>query len=121
MSRKEIIDVYIYTGLPDKKKEDFVQRIKIRNPNEIVNEVCEVFKVDKRDLLSTTRKRDVVEARYIAITLILNANPEMTLKEVGDIFNRDHSTVIYARETYNKLIALEKGFQNKVALIRKRV
>jgi hypothetical protein len=45
MGRKEIIDVYIYTGLPDKKKEDFVQRIKIRNPNDIIGAICECSSV----------------------------------------------------------------------------
>jgi chromosomal replication initiation ATPase DnaA len=72
-------------------------------------------------LKSSTRRREVVEARYIAIALILIANPEIKLKEVGEFFNRDHSTVLYARKTYDKLIASDKTFQNKVALVKQKV
>lgn len=121
MSSKEKINAYIYTGLPDKEKADYIQRIKIRNPIGIISAVCEMLNVNETDLKSSTRKREVVEARYIAMTLILIANPEMKLKDVGDIFNRDHSTIIYARETYNKLIASDKRFQDKVALVKQKV
>jgi chromosomal replication initiator protein len=121
MSHNDKINAYIYTGLPDAKKDDFIQRIKIRNPVDIISIVCEMLQIKESDIKSSTRKREVVEARYIAMTLISVANPEMKLKAIGEIFNRDHSTVLYARETYNKLIASDKTFQGKVALIKQKV
>jgi len=121
MSPRKKIDVYIFTGLPEEKREDFNQQIKIHDPELIIATICELMDIGKDDLLGNTRKRAVVEARFIAMTLILTANPDMKLKDVGAIFNRDHSTVIYARETYNKLIAADKSFQDKVALIKQKV
>ena len=121
MSKSEKINVYIYTGLPDEARQDFNQQIKEHDPKLIIAAVCELLDVTKDQLESNTRKRDVVEARYIAMALIMTANPEMMLREVGAMFNRDHSTVIYARDTYNKLMEGNKGFQNKVALVKQKV
>lgn len=121
MSNSEKINVYIYTGLPEDKKDDFILRIKERDPKLITVAVCEMLGVTLDQLKSNTRKRDVVEARYIAMSLIMIANPELTLKEVGAMFNRDHSTVVYARDTYNKLMEGDKAFQDKVALVKQRV
>jgi chromosomal replication initiator protein len=121
MSNSEKINAYIYTGLPEEKKDDFIQRIKIHDPQLIIAAVCDLLMISKDALLGTTRKREVVEARFIAMTLIINSNPDMKLKDVGVIFNRDHSTVIYARETYYKLFESNKSFQDKIALIKQRV
>lgn len=121
MGNSEKINAYVYMGLPDTEKDDFIQRIKISNPKGIINAVCEILTLKESDLKGASRKREVVEARYIAIALIFIANPEMKLKEVGETFNRDHSTILYARSTYEKLLASDKSFQNKVALVKQKV
>jgi chromosomal replication initiator protein len=121
MGNSEQLNVYIYVGLPDTKQDEFIHRIKDSDPDNIITAVCEMLHVTKMALKSTTRKRDVVEARFIGINLILNANPEMTLKEVGKIFNRDHSTIVYARDTYYQLIMSDRKFQDKVALVKQKV
>lgn len=121
MSNSEKINVYIYTGLPETKKDEFISRIKETDPELISSVVCEKLGVTIDQLKSSSRKRDVVEARFIAISLIMIANPDLTLKEVGAMFNRDHSTIVYARDTYNELMEGNKAFQDKVALVKQRV
>jgi chromosomal replication initiator protein len=121
MSNSEKINVYVYTGLPDEKRNEFTSRTKERDSEIIVSEVCSVLSVTVDQLKSNTRKREVVEARFIAMALIMIANPDLTLKEVGAMFNRDHSTVVYARDTYKKLMEGDKAFQDKVALVKQKV
>jgi chromosomal replication initiation ATPase DnaA len=121
MSKSENNSAYIYTELLDARKDDFVQRIQKRNPKDIIQAVCETVNLTEAALKSNLRKREVVEARYIAIILILNANPDLTLKQVGHMFNREHSTVIYARDTYYQLIVCDKNFQDKVASVKQKV
>ncbi|MCB0835985.1 MAG: chromosomal replication initiator protein DnaA [Bacteroidetes bacterium] len=68
-----------------------------------------------------TRKRDIVQARQIAMFFA----KEMTrhsLKSIGSHFGgRDHSTVIHALQTVNDLIATDKYFKQNVNEIRKRL
>ena len=48
-----------------------------------------------------TRKREVVQARCISMNLLLKYT-DMSLKSIGYVFgNRDHSTVIHARDNHD--------------------
>lgn len=77
---------------------------------ECVSEVCQTT-VDA--IKSKTRKREIVEARQIAMTLV-NEKLKRGLSEVGRLFGgRDHSTVIHARDTVEDLCATDKIFKNK--------
>jgi chromosomal replication initiator protein len=115
------MNAYIFSGLPDKTKYLAVRQIKESNPELIIKAVCETFGLTPEILTGPERKRIHTEPRQIAIALILHANPKMTLKQIGKMFNRDHSTVVYSREVYNDLIENNAEFQKKVALVKQKV
>ncbi|GAB4428826.1 MAG: chromosomal replication initiator protein DnaA [Bacteroidia bacterium] len=83
--------------------------------------VGEHFDIEIEDLKAKSRKRQIVQARQIAMYFA----KEMTrhsLKSIGLFFGgRDHSTVIHALQTVNDLIATDKYFKNSVTEIRKRL
>jgi len=54
-----------------------------------------IFKVNYDHLKSKSRKRPIVAARHI-LMYCLHSKVGITLEMVGSIFNREHSTVIYA-------------------------
>lgn len=69
----------------------------------IVDEVCKYFMVDKKDLLSKKKTKQISNPRQVAIYLVyeLLAIP-LTL--IGEYFGgRDHSTIIHARDKVNEL------------------
>lgn len=68
-------------------------------PTAVINCVCKHLKVDKGRVIRKGRKREVVHARFM-IFYILRTYTRMSLKEVGDIFGRDHSTVIHGVSTF---------------------
>lgn len=109
---------YIYAGLDDKSRHYARHKIKIGEPNEIIDVVCSVLKLNIHDLVGSTRLRDIVEGRQIAIGLISVANPQMTLKQIGKMFNRDHSTIIYARRTFDSLYEFDSLYKSKVEQIK---
>ena len=109
----------IYAGLPGEIKHDFLFKVKEKTPMGIINCICEVLNLSYNDIVGKCRKREIVEARQIAIGLILEANPKLTLKKVGRIFKRDHSTIIYARNTYNDLLLTNKIFKSKVKQVKR--
>lgn len=66
-------------------------------PDRIIEEVCGYFSIDQKDLTGRKRNKEIVEPRQICIYLMwsLLAIPLMT---IGQIFGRDHTTIIHARD-----------------------
>ena len=59
----------------------------------VINKVCIMYEVSKKELFTKTRTRDIVRARNI-IHNILNEKYKMSLTEIGRIFEQDHTTVL---------------------------
>lgn len=51
--------------------------------------------VGAKDILSPSRSRDILPARYIAIGLVYQ-HTQFSLPQTGKAFGRDHSTVLHA-------------------------
>ena len=62
---------------------------------EVVNYVCDVFKISLQELMYRNRKQRYVVARqcYYFTAWLMNA---YSLAEIGKYINRDHSIVLYA-------------------------
>jgi len=76
------------------------QNIKITHAQvyDIIDLCCEYFGVTRTQLFSTYRGGTVTKARHIAMYLIYNEERNgLSLKEIGEFFNRDHSTIVNAR------------------------
>lgn len=69
------------------------------NAQRILIEVCGETGVKFGQMRSKYRNRDVVMARHIAWVL-LSALTDMNTMEMGALFNRDHSTVVLARQRF---------------------
>jgi chromosomal replication initiator protein len=61
------------------------------------------FKISVADMKATTRKRELINARYVCIYL-QSVYCKSTLKCIGDFFHKDHTTIIHARDTIKDLI-----------------
>jgi len=59
----------------------------------VINKVCIMYEVSKKELFTKIRTRDIVRARNI-IHNILNEKYKMSLTEIGRIFKQDHTTVL---------------------------
>ena len=59
----------------------------------VINKVCIMYEVSKKELFTKTRTRDIVRARNV-IHNILNEKYKMSLTEIGRIFAQDHTTVL---------------------------
>ena len=105
---------YIFTGLP--REIQFLSRLSrtVTDHQAIIDATCRTLEISKHDILSPSRKRNVSEARNIAIGLILQVNPGYGLKKLGELFNRDHSTMIHSRELFTALYNSDKSFTAKV-------
>ena len=82
--------------------------------------VSEEHNVDVNKLISTSRKREIVEARMQAMS-IFYVYLFYTYKRTGDVFLRDHSTVIHGIETTNNLLSSDAGFNKSFVKTLNRI
>jgi len=66
------------------------------NADAVIDVVCKYYNIKKEDLLARNRKKDIAEGRRIAMYLITEFI-NMPLVSIGAIFDKDHATVIYAK------------------------
>jgi len=86
---------YVYVGIAQEVKSDL-----------IINMIKTEFDVTFEQLESKSRKREIVWARQSAMYLI-SRHTEMILSDIGQCFNRDHSTVSHAKNTVMSWIQLK--------------
>lgn len=72
----------------------------------IINAVCDYFVINKKDLSNKSRERNLVLPRHIAMYLI-KTKTKATYLSIGQIFKRDHSTVINAMDKINGFLDIK--------------
>lgn len=84
--------------------------------------VCDYFALDMDTLLSGSRKRQIVQARQIAMYLCRNYIPGCSLATIGaEIGGKDHATVLHACNTVTDLIATDRTFKQYVVDIERMI
>ena len=71
-------------------------------PEKIIAAVCSYFKQKKDDLLGKGKKADLAKARQICAYLLCEML-SLPLVSVGKLLDRDHTTIMYARDKMEKL------------------
>ncbi|MGV8964508.1 MAG: chromosomal replication initiator protein DnaA [Candidatus Saccharimonadaceae bacterium] len=76
--------------------------------------VCEYFNIKKELIQSKSRKREIVQARQVAM-YFTKAHTEMSLSQIGThIGKRNHATVLHACNTVRNLLDVDKTFRSNV-------
>ena len=87
----------------------------------IQNLVCDYFKVSIDALQSKTRKRDIVQARQLAM-YFAKKYTNASLSSIGiQIGKRDHATVLHACKTVDNLFETDKLFKSYVDDLNKKL
>lgn len=71
--------------------------------NKVISITCEYFKVSVEDVLGINRKKNLVTCRTI-ISEILTEELELTRVKVGNIMNRDHSSVVHSLQVHKNRV-----------------
>ena len=66
----------------------------------IIKEVAEKHKVSAGEIKGPRRNRYILAARFEAILRIHRELPHLSLPQIGRIFNRDHTTILYVIRKY---------------------
>jgi chromosomal replication initiator protein len=95
-----LVDVALADLLPQRGDVD---------PDKVVNQVAEFYKLSLDRLLSRDRSRDVALPRQVAMYL-LREDAKASLPQIGEVLGgRDHTTVMYAIDKIAKEIINDAG------------
>jgi len=87
----------------------------------ITNTVCEFLDVDENSVREKNRKKEVVLARQIAMYLSKKLT-KYSLKTIGLHFGgRDHSTVIHAFNSIEKLLQTDANIRDAVSSVKSKI
>ena len=106
---KEMIDKLI----KNTKREvsiDYIQKV-----------VCNYFEIPTDSIQSKTRKREIVQARQVAM-FFSKSLTKASLATIGSqIGGKDHATVLHACKTVNNLLETDKLFKGQIEEIEKKL
>jgi len=106
---KTMIDQYVRNS----KREisiDYIQKM-----------VCDYFNISVEQMHSSSRKREIVQARQLAM-YFAKTMTKSSLASIGvDIGGKDHATVLHAVRTVKNLIDTDKHFRVYVEEIEKKI
>ncbi len=88
---------------------DFIQKI-----------VCDHFNIPVEKIASKTRKRDVVQARQLAMWFSKKLT-KASLASIGaQCGNKDHATVLHACRTVSNLLETDKSYKSNILELEKK-
>ena len=89
---------------------------------DIVQHTCDQYHIKNENIYSSSRKRDIVLARQIAMYLTHKHLPNLSLASIGQqIGSKDHSTVLHACRTIEEQIEMDKILQTTIEEIEKKI
>lgn len=79
---------------------------------DIVRTTCDYYHVKDDSIYTSSRKRDIVLARQVAMYLTHKYLPSLSLARIGQcIGSKDHSTVLHACRTIEEQIGVDKAME----------
>ncbi len=106
---KQMIDKFVKNTVHE-ISIDYIQKV-----------VCDYFELPLELLKSKTRKREVVQARQLAMYFSKNMT-KSSLSAIGaHCGGKDHATVLHACRTVNNLMETDKKFKGYISDLQKRI
>ena len=117
LNKKEL-NLELATSIIDKLVKNTKRELSI---DYIQKVVCDHFSLPIDVLQAKTRKREIVQARQIAMYFSKTLT-KASLASIGSqIGNKDHATVLHACKTVNNLMDTDRGFKTQIDEIDKKL
>lgn len=95
--------------------------LRVATPKKIIQAVADFYELKEKDLLSSSRKKEIVKPRQVAMYL-LREELKSSFPFIGRKFGgKDHTTAIYACEKVHEELEKDESFEEEINLIRQRV
>jgi chromosomal replication initiator protein len=102
-------------------KDVMISQNKVITPKMVIKVTAEFYDLTEREILSDSRRKEVVKPRQIAMYL-LREDLKDSFPSIGRRFGgKDHTTAIYAYEKILKEIKKSENLAQEINLIRERI
>ncbi len=118
-ARADLLHDPVTTDLVKKVIYDLVGDLIKINSDSILSFICDQFKVTKDDLQSRSRQQAIAFPRQVAMYLT-RKHTDLSLSNIGRIYNRDHATVLYAIKAVTKGISVKTSTRRQLELLNKK-
>lgn len=81
----------------------------------LLNAVAKVFQITREELISSVRKKEFALARHVAM-YILKEYKGLGIMKIAELFEKDHSSVVYAITRISKQVESDESMRKKVLL-----
>ena len=92
----------------------------ITTPAEILDIVCRYYQLTKEDINGSSRVKAIAMARQIAMYLCREMT-DLSLPKIGELFGRDHTTVMYACKKVSEMMRERHYVYNQVTEMIERI
>jgi len=95
---------------------EFIPQTKRLTKDEILEAICMKYGIEIRQMKGKRRDYNIVEARHL-LCYVLNSDNylRMYLREIGELINRHHSTIIHSIEYVKRTLEVDAAYRRKVA------
>ena len=91
------------------------------SPETIINVVAEILKISVEDLKGSSRRREISNARHIAMYL-MRQHTDLSLPRIGEEFGgKDHTTVMYSYDKIAKQMRKDRQLGQTLAQLSDRI
>lgn len=91
------------------------------SPTSVIEIVSEVFNVSVDDLKGNSRRREISQARQIAMYL-MRRHTDLSLPKIGEVFGgKDHTTVLYSCDKITQLIKKDLNMAQTIRQLSDRI
>lgn len=94
---------------------------KTATPKKIIQVVAEFYDLKEKDLISSSRKKEIVKPRQVAMYLLrkeLKGSYPFIGRKLGD---KDHTTVIHSFDKISRELEVDKNLEEEINLIKQRL
>ncbi len=88
--------------------------------DKIFTAVSKKYNITKDDIISVKRTKDIAQARHIAAYLIRKIT-DMSLPNIGKIFNRDHTTIMSSIDAVEKKLHTDSMFEFDLTAVENEI
>lgn len=113
-----IIDLELAEEVVGKNEVEAEKTVDLSDIKEVV---CEYYNLDIKDIQTKSRKREVAQARQVAMYLARKYTKKSLAVIGSEIGNRDHATVLHACKTVENLIETDKTIRQSLDTIESKL
>lgn len=116
----KVLNYMAIPGVPKSTNRDRSKLLRVFDPEIAIKTICEHFGLTMDELNVKCKKRDLVFPRQV-IMYFLTEYTDMTYKQIGDLFNRDHTTAIHSKDTIKDIMSTDEKVMARIDELKKSI